>query len=156
LVAALAGLMAQLCAADNNTPITLDTSETLFSVLTAMNACGYDADLNVSDAQRLNIRAEVQRNLRESEEAQGTMKTICDWYQAHRGKDPTHDLSQYVSLALYLQGPPHFLPKVKEDEMPPDAAPIAKLLCTTPSTRVRNPWWGTEDQGVHTPRSPDS
>ena len=30
-----------------------------------------------------------------------------------------------MSLALYLQGPPHFLPKVKEDEMPPDAAPIA-------------------------------
>jgi len=50
---------------------------------------------------------------------------MCEWYQAHRGRDAAHDLSQYVSLALYLQGPPHFLPKVKEDEMPPDAAPIA-------------------------------
>jgi len=124
-VAALLGLLAPFCAADNNTPITLDTSEILFSVLSAMNTCGYDVGLTVSDAQRLNIRAEVQRNLRDSDEAQAVMTTMCDWYQAHRGKDATHDLSQYVSLALYLQGPPHFLPKVKEDEMPPDAEPIA-------------------------------
>jgi hypothetical protein len=125
LLAALSGLLPPFCAAQSNTPITLDTSETLFAVLTAMNTCGYDVGLNISDAQRLNIRAEVRRDLRESEEAQGAMTTMCDWYQAHRGKDAMHDLSQYVSLALYLQGPPHFLPKVKEDEMPPDAAPLA-------------------------------
>jgi len=125
VVAALLGLLASLCAADNNTPITLDTSETLFAVLTAMNACGYDVDLNTSDAQRLNIRAEVQRNMRNSDDAQVALTTMCDWYVAHRGKDPQHDLSQFVSLALYLQGPPHFLPRVKEDDMPPDAAPIA-------------------------------
>jgi len=123
-VAALLGLMAPLCAADNNR-ITLDTSETLFAVLTALNTCGYNVDLNVSDAQRLNIRAEVERNLRNSEDAQTSMTTMCEWYLAHRGKDPAHDLSQYVSLALYLQGPPHFLPRVKEDDMPPDAAPLA-------------------------------
>lgn len=73
----------------------------------------------------MNIRAEVQKNLRDSEEAQGTLKTLCEWYGTHRGKDPQHDLSQFVSLSLYLQGPPHFLPRVKEDEMPPDAAPLA-------------------------------
>ncbi len=125
VVAALLGLLAPLCTADANTPITLDTSETLFAVLTAMNACGYDTNLNASDAQRLNIRAEVQKNLRGSDEGQAALGAMCDWYIAHRGKDPQHDLSQFVSLALYLQGPPHFLPRVKEDEMPPDAAPIA-------------------------------
>ncbi len=124
-MAALLGLTASLCAADNNNRITLDTSETLFAVLTAMNTCGYNVDLNISDAQRLNIRAEVEKNLRNSEDAQTSMTTMCEWYLAHRGKDPAHDLSQYVSLALYLQGPPHFLPRVKEDEMPPDAAPLA-------------------------------
>ena len=123
--AAILGLLATMCLAETNNPITLDTNETLFAVLTAMNTCGYDINLTESDAQRLNIRAEVQNNLSSSEEAQGTMTTMCDWYQAHRGKDPAHDLSQYVSLALYLQSPPHFLPRVKEDEMPPDAAPIA-------------------------------
>jgi len=109
----------------NQTPITLDTSETLFVVLAAMNSCGYDVDLNVSDAQRLNVRAEVQRNLRESEDAQASLTTMCDWYVAHKGKDAQHDLSQFVSLALYMQGPPHFMPRVKEDDMPPDAVPIA-------------------------------
>jgi len=125
MVAALVGLLAPLCLADNNNPITLDTSETMFAVLTAMNTCGYNVNLNISDAQRLNIRAEVEKNLKNSEEAQTTMTAMCDWYLAHKGKDPAHDLSQYVSLALYLQGPPHFLPRVKEDDMPPDAVPIA-------------------------------
>ncbi len=105
-------------------PITLDTSETLFAVLTALNSCGYDVDLNVSDAQRVNVRFEVQRNIRNSDEGQAALGAMCDWYQAHKGKDPQHDLSQFVSLALYLQGPPHFLPRVKDDDMPPDAAPL--------------------------------
>src|SRR5947209_3023621 len=125
MAAALLAALAPFCAGDNSTPITLDTSETLFTVLAAMNSCGYDVNLNGSDAQRLNIRAEVQKSLHESEEAQGIMTSMCDWYQAHRGKDPAHDLSQYISLALYLQGPPHFLPRGKEDDLPPDAVPIA-------------------------------
>ncbi len=125
IAAAFLGLLAPLWAADSPTPITLDTSETLFVVLTGMNACGYDVDLNGSDAQRLNIRAEVNHNLRSSEDAQAALTAMCDWYVAHKGKDPQHDLSQFVSLALYLQGPPHFLPRVKEDDMPPDASPIA-------------------------------
>jgi hypothetical protein len=125
MVAALLGPLSPVCLADNNNPITLDSSETLFATLAAMNTCGYDVDLNISDAQRLNIRSEVQRNLRGSNEAQAATHAMCDWYLAHRGKDPAHDLSQYISLALYLQGPPHFLPRVKEDELPPDAVPIA-------------------------------
>jgi len=124
-VVAAVVLLGQVCLADGNNPITLDTSETVFTVLTAMNTCGYNVDLNISDAQRLNIRAEVEKNLKGSEEAQAAMTTMCEWYQAHRGKDPAHDLSQYISLALYLQGPPHFVPRVKEDELPPDAVPIA-------------------------------
>jgi tetratricopeptide (TPR) repeat protein len=125
LLAALLGLMAPFCAAQTGTPITLDTSETLFAVLTAMNACGYDVDLPGSDPQRNAIRAEVDRTLRTSEEAQAALTTMCEWYMAHRSRDAQHDLSQYVSLALYLQGPPQFMPRVKEDLMPPDAAPIA-------------------------------
>ena len=57
-------------------------------MLTAMNTCGYNVDLNISDAQRLNIRAEVERNLRNSDDAQTTMNTMCEWYLAHRARDP--------------------------------------------------------------------
>ena len=43
-----------------------------------MNTCGYDVNLNVADAQRLNIRAEVQRF---SRERTGRLKysTSCPW-----------------------------------------------------------------------------
>jgi hypothetical protein len=127
LATALLGLAAPLCLADNNTPITLDTSETLFAVLTAMNTCGYNEELNISDPERLNIRAEVEKNMKGSEDAVEAMTLMCDWYESHRGRDVSRDLSQYISLALYLEGPPNFLPKVKEDLMPPDAAPIAEF-----------------------------
>jgi hypothetical protein len=66
----------------------------------------------------------VEKNLRSSEDAQAVGGTLCQWYESHRERDAAHDLSQYVSLALYLQGPPHFLPRVKEDDLPPDAVNI--------------------------------
>jgi tetratricopeptide (TPR) repeat protein len=116
-----------VCRADDNNPITLDTSETLFTVLAAMNTCGYDVDLNISDPQRRIIREEVENNLRQSEQGQITMATVCQWYDAHHNVDAAHDLSQYISLALYLEGPPQFLPKVKEDDLPPDAAQVANF-----------------------------
>ena len=110
----------------NQSAITLDSSETIFSVLTALNACGYDQDLTTSDATRSNVRAEVQRKLRESEDAEAARTALCEYYQTHGvSKDANRNLSQYISLALYLDGPPHFVPRLKEEELPPDAAPIA-------------------------------
>ena len=116
----------------NQSAITLDSSETIFSVLTALNACGYDQDLTISDATRSNVRAEVQRNLRDSEEAEGARTALCEFYQGHvASKDANRNLSQYISLALYMDGPPHFAPRVKEDDLPPDAVlitPFGTLL----------------------------
>jgi hypothetical protein len=125
LASALIGMTAQVCLADNSNPITLDTSETIFTVLAAMNTCGYDADLNASDPLRMTIRDEIQKVLRQSANAQETTAAMCLWYDAHRTSGPAHDLSQYISLALYLEGPPHFLPRVTEDNLPPDAAVIS-------------------------------
>jgi tetratricopeptide (TPR) repeat protein len=39
-------------------------------------------------------------------------------------RDANRNLSQYISLALYVDGPPHFVPRAKEEELPPDAAAI--------------------------------
>ena len=106
-------------------PIALDSSETLFSVLTALNTCGYDQDLTISDATRSNVRAEVQRVLAESEDAETTRTALCDFYQSHTVERNTNrSLSPYISLSLYMDGPPHFAPRVKEDDLPPDAAAI--------------------------------
>jgi tetratricopeptide (TPR) repeat protein len=110
----------------NQSLITLDSNETIFSFLTALNACGYDQDLTISDATRSNVRAEVQRNLRESEEAEGARTELCEFVQKHvASKDANRNLSQYLSLALYVDGPPHFVPRMKEEELPPDASGIA-------------------------------
>jgi len=110
----------------NQVPITLESNETIFSVLAALNACGYDQDLATSDATRSNVRAEMQRNLRESTEAQVALNAVCDFYQNHvASKDANRNLSQYISLALYMDGPPHFMPRLKVEELPPDAAAIA-------------------------------
>ena len=109
----------------NQSMISLDSSETLFSVLTALNACGYDQDVTISDATRSNVRAEVQRNLRDSEAAEEARTALCEFYQGHKASnDPNRNLSQYISLALYMDGPPHFAPRVKEDDLPPDAFQI--------------------------------
>lgn len=127
LLAAVIGLGAELSLADANNPITLDTSETIFTVLAAMNTCGYDADLNASDPLRTTIRDEIQKVLRQSPNAQETAASMCLWYEAHRTSGAAHDLSQYISLSLYLEGPPNFLPRVKEDDLPPDAAVISNF-----------------------------
>jgi tetratricopeptide (TPR) repeat protein len=110
----------------NRVPITLESNETIFSVLAAVNACGYDQDLTISDATRSNVRAEMQRNLQGSADAQVALSAVCDFYQNHiASKDANRNLSQYISLALYLDGPPHFIPRLKAEELPPDAAAIA-------------------------------
>ena len=49
---------------------------------------------------------------------------MCQYYHEHIRPDTTRDLAQYISLALYLGDPPNFLPKVKEAELPPDAANV--------------------------------
>ena len=110
----------------NQSLITLDSSETIFSFLTALNACGYDQDLTISDAARSNVRAELQRVLQDSVEAEAARTALCEFVQKHVvSRDPNRNLSQYISLALYVDGPPHFVPRMKEEELPPDAAAIA-------------------------------
>ena len=109
----------------NQSAITLDSSETIFSFLAALNACGYDEDLTISDATRSNVRAEVQRVLQGSVEAEAARSTLCEFVQKHVAlKDANRNLSQYISLALYVDGPPHFVPRAKDEELPPDAASI--------------------------------
>jgi tetratricopeptide (TPR) repeat protein len=108
--------------------VTLNSSETLFVVLTAVNNCGYDAELASSDPLRLAIRGEVGHNLEQSENAKGAADSICAFYRDHQQADSSHTLAQYVSLALYLTPPPALTPKVKESDLPPDATGVLGLV----------------------------
>lgn len=108
--------------------VSLDTSEPLFAVLTAINACGYDQELNSSDPLRMQIRTEVAKAVQETPAAQDAVAPMCEFYREHQPPDSSRDLAQYVSLALYLQDPPTFTPKVKQAELPPEAANIAAFV----------------------------
>src|SRR5438445_9011577 len=108
-------------AASNQPSVQLDTSETLFAVLTAMNVCGYDEELGFSDPLREQIRGEVSQAIQQSEVAKETATAMCQLYEQHRQPDASKTFAQYVSLALYLS-PPALTPKVKEAYLPPDPA----------------------------------
>jgi len=113
-----------VCLAADPPRIALDNSETLFSVLTAVNMCGYDQELDSSDPLRTQIRSEVARAISTSQDTAAVREEMCRFYQEHQQADASRDLAQYVSLALYLDGPPNFAPKAKEGELAPDAARV--------------------------------
>jgi hypothetical protein len=127
----LFALLAELSPAQNQSPVTLDTNETLFTVLTAINTCGYDQDLGVSDPLRARVRSEVARVRRSSPEAENATQAMCQYYQEHQQPDPSKLLAQYVSLALYLNPPPNLTAKAKDADMPPDAALVLGILPLT-------------------------
>lgn len=114
--------------AQNRPQVSLETSETLFTVLTAINTCGYDQELSSSDPLRALIRSEVSKAVQNTAGAAEVVTPMCAMYRQHQGSDSSRDLSRYVSLALYLEDPPAFAPKVKQAELPPDAAVAADIV----------------------------
>ncbi len=108
-------------AATAQSKATLEVSETIFSVLSGLNVCGYDTGLSSSSP----IRAEVRADLLEaskSPQAAAAAKAMCNFYKDHLQDEPTRQLGQYVSLALNLGDPPDFEPTSKEADLPPDAS----------------------------------
>ena len=124
----LFGLVVEVSLGENTTQVSLDSSQTLFTVLTAVNACAYDQELNSSDPLRAEIRSEVAKAIEASEEAGEAANKMCAFYREHQQPDGSRELAQYVSLALYLGGPPNFTPKVKESELPPDASRVVGMV----------------------------
>src|ERR1035437_3650432 len=114
--------------AQNRPQVSLETSETLFTVLTAINTCGYDQELNASDPLRTQIRSEVGKAVANTAGAQDVVAPMCSFYRQHQAAEPAHDLSHYVSLALYLEEPPAFALKVPQTELPPDAEVVADMV----------------------------
>jgi hypothetical protein len=111
------------CAAAAQSRATLDVSETLFSVVAAMNVCGYDQELQSSSPIRMEVRADLVEASK-FPAASTAAKEMCRYYQDHRQGDAAHDLAQYISLALNLGPPPEFTPKLREADLPPDATYI--------------------------------
>ena len=115
------------CAAAAQSKATLDVNETLFSVVAAMNVCGYDQELSSSSPIRNEVRAALVEAAK-SPAAAAAAKEMCSFYRDHQQGDAAHDLAQYVSLALNLGPPPDFTPRAKEADLPPDTAYILGFI----------------------------
>src|SRR5664279_6555601 len=70
--------------AQNRPQVSLETSETLFTVLTAINTCGYDQELKASDPLRLQIRSEVSKAVTNTPGAQDVVAPMCGFYRQHQ------------------------------------------------------------------------
>jgi tetratricopeptide (TPR) repeat protein len=101
----------------------LDASPSLFAVLAAINAAGYDAELNSPTTHPL--RHQIRQAI--AQRSPKSLERIRRFYEAHRREDATSDLRQYVSFALTVDGPPLFQPKFPPNRMPPDAVALEGL-----------------------------
>ena len=108
--------------------ITLETSESLFYVAVALNACGYDAGLAESSPLRQKVREEIDQQLAASAPARDARDAVCTYIREHALNDPSRSLAQYVSLALYLGPPPMLTPTVDETDLPPDGNQVVQIL----------------------------
>lgn len=130
--------------AQTNSKATLDSSETVFTVLAAINRCGYDQELAASDPVRDAIRREVDIAADATPAAADVSRSMCGFYHDHRPDDPARNLAQYVSLALNLNAAPALTPKLKEADLPPDAgyvvgfAPLVKQFYD--QTKLHDIW----------------
>jgi hypothetical protein len=108
--------------------VSLETSEAMFEMGVALNACGYDAGLDESAPVRKQVRAAVNQALLGSARAREDRDKLCLFIDQHRLDDPGRTLAQYVSLALYLTPPPEMTPSVESEDLPPDASGVEEIL----------------------------
>lgn len=108
--------------------VSLQTSEAMFDLAVALNTCGYDDGLAESDPVRQTVRDEVNEATQTSEAALTDRDKLCLYIDQHKLEDPSQNLAQYVSLALYLTPPPQLTPSVAEEDLPPDANGVLLML----------------------------
>ena len=108
--------------------ISLVSSEPVFLMAAALNACGYDEGLDESAAVRKRVRDEVNLALSKSEEARSRRDKLCLYIAQHRMTGTEHDIAQYISLALYLTPPPEMETSEELSAMPPDSTQVVEIV----------------------------
>ncbi len=101
----------------------LDGSQTLFTVLAAINAAGYDAELHSPTNHRL--RGAVRQYV--ASRNPPSLAGLKKFFESHHPENPGSELSQYVSWALSVEGPPNFQPRFSPNQMPPDTIALQGL-----------------------------
>jgi tetratricopeptide (TPR) repeat protein len=98
----------------------LDASPSLFTVMAAINAAGYDADLDSPNNSPLRkaVRAELAKHDIPS------LAAIKEFVAKHHKPRDTDELSQYISFALTAGPPPEFAIRMRDVDIPPDVLPL--------------------------------
>ena len=111
---------APLRAAEN---LQLSYSETLFDVLAAANAAGYDEGASLPD------NSPLRQQLRDYLAKQNiqVLPELKTFYRKHMLKNGVQDLSQYISYALSVTGPPDFNWRTRDVDVPPDAMALSSF-----------------------------
>ncbi|MDP8981366.1 MAG: tetratricopeptide repeat protein, partial [Acidobacteriota bacterium] len=94
-----------------------------FTVLAAINAAGYDADLE--SPATYPIRKQIRELVASKKLA--SVEELKAFFAAHHQRDSTAEFSQYVSFALTIDGPPDFNFWLKDAELPPDVNALKDL-----------------------------
>jgi len=99
----------------------MEVNPHLFAVMAAINAAGYDADLqsNANSPLRAEIRKWASSN------KLPVLDQLTQFYASHRKPDPARDLSQYISFALCIElheaaDGPEYRYRLRLNELPPD------------------------------------
>jgi tetratricopeptide (TPR) repeat protein len=104
-------------------PASADSTVPLFVVMAAVNAGGYDADL--SSARNSPLRNQLRQDIEKA--APPCLRDLRVFYAARRNPNPVRDLSQFISFALLIGGPPDFAFRVREDELPAEGIALRDL-----------------------------
>ena len=109
--------------AGNDPQNQLDSNKALFTVLAAINAAGYDDQIDAASTHvfRHELRTELAaRNL-------ASVFELKRFFRDHKLKDPNEELSRYISYALLIKGPPDFDYRDPDMVRPPDVTAIEGL-----------------------------
>jgi tetratricopeptide (TPR) repeat protein len=98
----------------------LDSSESLFAVLASINAAGFDAEID--SASNHPLRKAVREYIASQKPA--SLEALRRFVRDHHQKD---DLSQYISFALAVNGPPDFEYRYPGSALPPDVDALNEL-----------------------------
>ena len=101
----------------------LDANESIFTVLAAINAAGYDAEID--SLSNSPVRKAVRDRI--ASQKLDSVFELKRFVRDHKQANPSDELSQYISYALSVDGPPTFTPRYLNNMMPPDAAQMEGL-----------------------------
>src|ERR1700722_16996435 len=108
--------------------VSLVPSESVFLMAAALNSCGYDEGLDISDPVRKHVRDEINLALAKSEDARNKRDKVCLYIAQHRTTGTERDVAQYISLALYLTPPPELETSAELTEIPPDSTQVIEIV----------------------------